>query len=185
MARVWIIRGFSEAVDAQRFEQAFPARLKPGALTNVCVAGLAYYRNIPGGRRLGAVAANERQSLRRAMFDADVPLLRQRLAMTGGLGYKNAKPAVSSSKNRLRFFLKYDETMVKAVRLFSATPLAGGGRYRGQQTRTRLMCLLTERIDQIRANLERRLRWLLHGKPARFILVEYCGYSISYFSPKR
>jgi len=180
MARALDYQGISEAVDAQRFEQAFSlARPYPAPYQRLR-AGLAYYRNIQveGG---WPQLPQRRQSLRPGDVDADVPLLRQRLAMTGGLGLQNAKPAVQLEE-QTAILLEYDETMVEAVRLFQRHHLLEADGIVGQQTRNAFNVSVDERIDQIRANLE-RARWLLHGEASAFILVDIAGYRISYFRP--
>ena len=52
----------------------------------------------------------------------------------------------------------------------------------GPQTRAALNVPVAARIDQIRLNLE-RARWLLHGLPEAFVLVDIAGYRLSYFRP--
>jgi len=116
----WIIKGISEAVDAQRFEQAFSLARLTRRLPTSAWRGWHYYRNIPGGRRLPQVAATTSVTKAGAMLDADVPLLRQRLAMTGGGPTKTPRPAVSSKKQDCDFFCEYDETIGEAGPSFSA-----------------------------------------------------------------
>ena len=180
LARALDYQGISEAVDAQRFEQAFSLARPYAAPYQRLRAGLAYYRNIQmegGWQQL----PQRSQSLRPGDVDADVLLLRQRLAMIGGPGLQSAMPA-GQQDLQAATLLQYDETLVEAVRLFQQHHLLETDGIVGQQTRDALNVSVDDRINQIRANLE-RARWLLHGEASAFILVDIAGYRISYFRP--
>ncbi|MBQ0762013.1 L,D-transpeptidase family protein [Marinobacter psychrophilus] len=180
MAHALDYQVISEAVDAQHFEQAFSLARPYAAPYQRLRAGLAYYRNIQmeGG---WPQLPQRSQLLRPGDVDTDVPLLRQRLAMTAGLGLQNAKPAVQLEE-QTAILLEYDEAMVEAVRLFQRHHLLEADGIVGQQTRNAFNVSVDERINQIRTNLE-RARWLLHGEVSAFILVDIAGYRISYFRP--
>jgi murein L,D-transpeptidase YcbB/YkuD len=180
MARALDYQVISEAVDAQRFEQAFSlARPYPAPYQRLR-AGLAYYRNIQmkGG---WPQLPQRSQPLRPGDVDPDVPLLRQRLAVMLGADLQNAEPAGQQDLQTANL-LVYDEALAKAVRLFQQHHLLEADGIVGQQTQDALNVSVDERINQIRANLE-RARWLLHGEDSAFILVDIAGYRISYFRP--
>jgi len=180
MARPLDYQGISEAVDAQRFEQAFSLARPYAAPYQRLRAGLAYYRNIQmeGG---WPQLPQRSQSLRPGDVDADVPLLRQRLALIGNTNWQNGMPAGKPEEQPANL-LEHDEALVEAVRLFQQHHLLEKDGIVGQQTRDAFNVSVDERIDQIRANLE-RARWLLHGEASAFILVDIAGYRISYFRP--
>lgn len=180
LASVLDYQGISEAVDAQRFEQAFSLARPYAAPYQRLRAGLAYYRNIQMEGDWPQLPQRS-QSLRPGDVDADVFLLRQRLAMIGGPGRENAM-ADGQKDEQTANLLEYDETMAEAVRLFQQHHLLEADGIVGQQTRDALNVTVDERIDQIRANME-RARWLLHGEASSFILVDIAGYRISYFRP--
>ncbi|MEH6356538.1 MAG: L,D-transpeptidase family protein [Marinobacter sp.] len=180
MARPLDYQGISEEVDAQRFEQAFSLARPYAAPYQRLRAGLAYYRNIQteGG---WPQLPQRSESLKPGDVDAYVPALRQRLAMIGGPVLPDA---MSPGQQDLQTEnpLKYDDALVEAVRRFQQHHLLEADGIVGQQTRDALNVPVAERIDQIRANLE-RARWLLHGEASAFILVDIAGYRISYFRP--
>lgn len=68
------------------------------------------------------------------------------------------------------------------MRLFQQHHLLETDGIVGSQTRDALNVSVDERINQIRANME-RARWLLHGEGSGFVLVDIAGYGISYFRP--
>jgi murein L,D-transpeptidase YcbB/YkuD len=76
----------------------------------------------------------------------------------------------------------YDDALVEAVKRFQRRHLLEVDGIVGPRTREALNVPVGERIDQIRVNLE-RARWLLHGLPESFVLVDIAGYRISYFRP--
>ncbi|WP_280553727.1 L,D-transpeptidase family protein [Halomonas sp. 25-S5] len=170
----------SRAVDAQRFEQAF-ALARPSATPYERLrAGLARYRHIErqgGWPRL----PQRQQSLRPGDLHEDVPLLRERLAIIGELEVMVADlfAGVESGAAEPR---RYDDALVEAVKRFQRRHLLEADGIVGPRTREALNVPVGARIDQIRVNLE-RARWLLHGLPDSFVLVDIAGYRISYFRP--
>ncbi|HSH48461.1 MAG TPA: L,D-transpeptidase family protein [Halomonas sp.] len=170
----------SQAVDAQRFEQAFAAARPAAAPYERLRAGLARYRHIErqGGWPMLPARA---QSLRPGESHEDVALLRARLAIIGELEVMVADP-FAGAENESPALRRYDDRLEDAVRRFQRRHLLEVDGIVGPQTRAALNVPVAERIDQIRANLE-RARWLLHGLPDSFVLVDIAGYRISYFRP--
>ncbi|WP_258364130.1 L,D-transpeptidase family protein [Halomonas sp. LBP4] len=176
------LAALSRAVDAQRFEQAF-AEVRPAyAPYERLRTGLARYRNI---ERLGGwprLPARDR-ALRPGDLDDDVVMLRERLAVIGELEVMAADTAAFPGAERAAPDpRRYDEGLAAAVRRFQRRHLLEADGIVGARTRAALNVPVDERIDQIRLNLE-RARWLLHGLPDAFVLVDIAGYQISYFRP--
>jgi L,D-transpeptidase YcbB len=176
------LEALSRALDGQRFEQAFSLARPDHVPYERLRAGLARYRNI---ERLGGwPRLPERDlALRPGDIDADVALLRERLAMIGELEvmaadtgvYPGADPQAPVPRH-------YDAILEAAVKRFQRRHLLEADGIVGPRTREALNVPVGERIAQIRVNLE-RARWLLHGLPDSFVVVDIAGYRISYFRP--
>ncbi|MDR9440168.1 MAG: L,D-transpeptidase family protein [Halomonas sp.] len=170
----------SQAVDAQRFEQAFALARPSAAPYERLRAGLARYRHIErqgGWPRLPL----RQQPLRPGDLHDDVPLLRERLAIIGELEVM-AADLFAVTESDAAEPRRYDDTLVAAVERFQRRHLLEVDGIVGPRTREALNVPVGERIAQIRVNLE-RARWLLHGLPDSFVLVDIAGYRISYFRP--
>jgi L,D-transpeptidase YcbB len=172
----------SRAVDAQRFEQAFAEARPAYAPYERLRAGLARYRTL---ERLGGWESlpSRQRALRPGDIDDDVVLLRERLAIMGEVELMAATieafpgAVIGGSDPR-----HYDAKLEAAVRRFQRRHLLEGDGIVGQQTLAALNVPVGDRIDQIRLNME-RARWLLHGLPESFVLVDIAGYRLSYFRP--
>ncbi len=174
------LAAISRAVDAHRFEQAFAA-VRPSAVPYERLrAGLAYYRHI---ERQGGwpMLPMQPQPLRPGDLHEDVPLLRERLAIIGELEVMVAD-LFARVESRATDPRRYDDSLVEAVKRFQQRHLLEVDGIVGPRTREALNLPVAARIDQIRVNLE-RARWLLHGLPDSFVLVDIAGYRISYFRP--
>ncbi|QEA39378.1 L,D-transpeptidase family protein [Pistricoccus aurantiacus] len=174
------LAAISQAVDAQRFEQAFTLARPSAAPYERLRAGLARYRHIERQGGWPMLPARQ-QSLRPGDVHDDVLLLRERLAIIGELEvmaadlFTDTEPEVLDPR-------RYDDPLAGAVRRFQKRHLLETDGIIGPQTRAALNVPVAERIDQIRVNLE-RARWLLHGLPDSFVLVDIAGYRVSYFRP--
>ncbi|QTF93739.1 L,D-transpeptidase family protein [Halomonas sp. BM-2019] len=176
------LASISRAVDAQRFEQAFAAARPAYAPYERLRSGLARYRRI---ERLGGWSPlpDEPRVLRPGEVHDAVGLLRSRLAMEGELEVMAADPrAFPGADLETPDPRRYDATLEAAVRRFQRRHLLEVDGIVGPQTRAALNVPVETRIDQIRLNLE-RARWLLHGLPEAFVLVDIAGYRLSYFRP--
>jgi L,D-transpeptidase YcbB len=172
----------SRAVDAQRFEQAFAEARPAYAPYERLRSGLARYRNI---ERLGGwpQLPSRQGSLRLGDVDDDVLLLRERLAMEGELEVMAADPrAFPGAGLETPEPRRFDATLDAAVKRFQRRHLLEVDGIVGPQTRAAMNVPVGTRIGQIRLNLE-RARWLLHGLPEAFVLVDIAGYRLSYFRP--
>ncbi len=172
----------SRALDAQRFEQVLAAARPPFAPYERLRSGLARYRNI---ERLGGwpQLPERERALRPGDIDDDVALLRERLAVVGELEVMAADTtAFPGAELEAPDPRRYDDRLAAAVRRFQQRHLLEADGIVGRQTRAALNVPVERRIDEIRLNME-RARWLLHGLPEAFVLVDIAGYRLSYFRP--
>ncbi|MBC8650063.1 L,D-transpeptidase family protein [Pseudomonas sp. MTM4] len=114
------------------------------------------------------------ETLRPGMSDARVPLLRQRLAASGYL----PDIAVESVQNR------YDRTIEQALKAFQARHGLQDDGILGVDTLATLNVTPSERLDQLKINLE-RFRWLSRDIEARSLLVDIAGGRVVYFRDGR
>lgn len=106
--------------------------------------------------------------LKPGMYDARVPVLRERLQIAGLLPYAVKENPVF-----------YDDELTAAVQRFQAESYLDTDGAIGPGTRDALNIPVAQRIDQIRANLE-RMRWFLHEIKNDFVIVDLAGYRIAY-----
>ncbi|WP_234283555.1 L,D-transpeptidase family protein [Halomonas sp. MCCC 1A17488] len=172
----------SGAIDQLRFE-ALINEVRPDFVPYQRLrSGLARYRNI---ERLGGWPRlpPREQSLRPGDVDDDVALLRERLTRIGELELvavdSDAFPGAGLEAFDPR---RYDGGLEAAVKRFQRRHLLEPDGVVGRQTLAALNVPVERRIDQIRLNME-RARWLLHGLPESFVLVDIAGYRLSYFRP--
>ncbi len=176
------LEAISRAVDGQRFEQAFSAARPGHAPYERLRSGLARYRNI---ERAGGWSPlpEEPRVLRPGDVDKAVEGLRERLAMEGELEVMAADPgAFPRAELETPDPRHFDAPLEAAVKRFQRRHLLEADGIVGPQTRAAMNVSVSARIDQIRLNLERS-RWLLHGLPEAFVLVDIAGYQLSYFRP--
>lgn len=106
--------------------------------------------------------------LKPGMSDARVPLLRQRMVAAGLLPYAEmAQPEF------------YDDELRMAVLRFQSESYLDADGVAGPGTLAEMNIPVQQRIDQIRANLE-RARWFLHEIKNDFVIVDLAGYRIAY-----
>lgn len=105
-------------------------------------------------------------ALKFGVVDPRVPLLRQRLALTGDLA-----TAVSDMAS------VFDSTLVKAVEHFQHRHALLGDGEVGRGTLAALNTPVETRVDQILASLERG-RWILHEIPVTFVAVNIAGFRV-------
>ncbi|MGL6251582.1 MAG: peptidoglycan-binding protein, partial [Billgrantia desiderata] len=177
----------SDAIDQQQFERILEEARPPYTPYLRLREGLARYRDIE--RQGGWERLPERDSaLRVGDDDDDVALLRERLAVAGVL--ENGAPGegdedngvASGERRETADPRRFDSELEAAVRRFQRRHLLEPDGIVGRQTLAALNVPVERRIDQIRLNME-RARWLLHGLPEAYVLVDIAGYELSYFRP--
>ena len=104
-------------------------------------------------------------NLERGMRDARVPLLRERLSMTGDLA--------SEASDSTRFDRELEQAVTRFQERHRLTPdgIAGPGTLEAANV------TVEARIDQIRVNLE-RARWVFHAVHGKFVLVDIAGFEV-------
>lgn len=206
------LAAISDAIDQQRFDRILEEARPPYTPYQRLREGLARYRDIErqgGWERL----PERDSALRVGDVDDDVVLLRERLAVAGMLenGAANdggegnidennrdennrdednrdednraaGNGAASGEARQGDDPRRFDSDLKAAVRRFQQRHLLEPDGIVGRQTLAALNVPVERRIDQIRLNME-RARWLLHGLPEAYVLVDIAGYELSYFRP--
>ena len=129
-------------------------RLKSALATYRAIQAEGGWHPVPAGLPLKAGVSDER-----------VLELRRRLAATGDL-------SDGSSDSML-----FDEKLEQAVIHFQSRHRLDPDGVIGEKTFEAVNVPVEERIDQIRANLE-RARWLLHDIQGRFVIVDIAGFHV-------
>lgn len=107
-------------------------------------------------------------TLKPGMSDPRVRALRKRLMTTADM------PVVDIES------VDFDATIEQGVKNFQRRHGLKADGIVGNNTLAAMNVTVEERIDQIRANLE-RARWALHDLPETFILADIAGFKVSYF----
>jgi murein L,D-transpeptidase YcbB/YkuD len=107
-------------------------------------------------------------TLKPGMSDPRVRALRRRLMATGDM------PVLDTEA------LEFDAAVEHGVKNFQLRHGLEADGIVGKNTLAAMNVPVEERINQIRANLE-RARWALHDLPETFILVDIAGFKASYF----
>ena len=109
--------------------------------------------------------------------DPRVPLLRQRLTLTGDLSIQTDGDPLLFEAPLARAVLRFQErTRVNR----ESTLVEDDDGAVGEETLSALNVPVDERIQQLRANLERS-RWLLRNLPATFVLVDMASFRGYYY----
>lgn len=157
------LSGLSEPASA--FEQARPAFTPYKALreryAQLRRQPLPEWLAIPGG-----------ELLRPGAVDGRVPLLEQRLQLHGDLS--QGAPALVLEKSPV-----YATELVEAVKAFQRNHLLKPDGIVGPGTLAELNRSASERMDQLRVNLE-RLRWLSHEVEPTSVLIDVAGAEVMF-----
>lgn len=144
--------------DGARPTHASYGRLRAALARLRAVEAKGGWPTLPGG-----------PTLKPGMDDPRVMLLRERLAATGDID----EAADNGST-------VYDPTLEAAVKRFQQEQYLDADGAIGPGTRTAFNVPVKQRIEQVRANLERG-RWLLHELHDDFVLVDVAGFHINLF----
>jgi len=128
-------------------------------------AALAQYRELQERGGWQAIAAGE--TLKPGMSGERVAALRQRLVITADMPASADDPAA------------FDTALEAGVRAFQQRHGLEDDGIVGKSTLAALNVPVEQRIDQLRANLE-RARWVLHDLPDTYILVDIAGFRVTY-----
>jgi murein L,D-transpeptidase YcbB/YkuD len=130
------------------------------------VEALAAYRRIEAAGGWPIVA--EGPTLRRGVSDPRVAALRVRLS------------ASSDDPTESTLDVHFDEALEAALRRFQVRHFLAPDGAVGPATRRELNVSVSQRIDQIRINLE-RARWVLHqSADGEFVIVDVAGFEVRY-----
>jgi murein L,D-transpeptidase YcbB/YkuD len=153
-------------IDASDLREAFLEGVTNRELFAASRRGLIRYRAIQEVGGWPSVASGP--VLRPGDEGERVVALRRRLAVTGDLAADQTTSPI------------FDETLEEAVRRFQWRHHLDVDGIVGRGTLEATNVPVQERIDQIRVNLE-RLRWVLHGLRAEFVLVDIAGFQAHYY----
>jgi murein L,D-transpeptidase YcbB/YkuD len=130
-------------------------------------AGLARYRELAAAG--GWPRIPEGQLLKAGMSDDRVPVIRERLRITGD--YKGGEPPDSTG---------YDPELERAVRIFQERHTLGVDGIVGPATLAAMNVSAEQRVAQIRANLE-RMRWVGGDISGDYLLVDIAGQEVELY----
>lgn len=167
-SRAALERALTEALAASDLEAHLAERLRWPPFYRALRDGLARYRVLAEAGGWPSVA--DGAALKPGMRDASVPSIRARLRATGEYA-ERSDPAEP---------LLYDAMLQTAVERFQARHGLAKDGVVGPQTRAAMNVTVAQRIEQIRANLE-RMRWVSSALPKDFVLVDIAGYRVDLY----
>nr|WP_320011070.1 L,D-transpeptidase family protein [uncultured Desulfobulbus sp.] len=148
--------------------RAFLDQLSPHHQAYVALKeALSTYKGIAG--RGGWPQIPAAGSLRPGMQDNRVPLIQERLSMTGD--YIDIPDTGSTL---------YDGALVTAVKSFQKRHHLGVDGVIGPKTLIAMNITVEQRIKQLRVNLE-RTRWIIHDLPSSNLIVDIAGFMLQYY----
>ncbi len=142
-------------------------RLQQGPFYQKLVKALAKYRQIKQNGGWSTIPAGE--LIKPGMSDRRIPLIKSRLQASGDLKAETIDQAK----------LEYGTELEMAVKSFQQRHNLEMDGVIGEGTLQQMNVSVTQRIEQIRANLE-RLRWVRHNIGDEFVLVNIAGYKVYY-----
>ncbi len=135
--------------------------------------GLARYRRLADEGGWNSIP--EGPSLKKeGQYDQRIPALRRRLEITGEI-----RPLVMVDTSFASTALLYNRDLIEAVKRFQARHGLEVDGAVGPKTLRALNVSASERVDQIRVNLD-RYRWFIQKLEPTYILVNIAGFSIQY-----
>jgi L,D-transpeptidase YcbB len=148
----------------QNLHQFFNQLTDLGVLYKALIKALAYYQKIE--QEGGWQQIPEGKMIKPEMQDQRLSLIKARLHSNGFLTSNDG-------------CLIYDESAVDAVKQFQSHYNLKVDGIIGKNTLEQMNMSITQRIEQIKANLE-RVRWIRHNMTNEFVLVNIAGYKIYY-----
>jgi len=127
-------------------------------------SGLKKYRQIEAEGGWPTIPQGE--TLKKGMTDARISVMRKRLKITGDLKNEEATDPQL-----------FDGELEEAVKSFQARNNLTQDGAVGKNTLAQMNVPVTERINQIRVNME-RARWIMHKLEEDFLVVNIAGYNI-------
>ena len=156
------VRIIQQAIDSESIETFIDELLERGVIYNRMKAVLAKYRSekVNGGWPLVASGP----TLKPGMSDERIPVVRERLVITGDL------PTSEASGH-----LGFDESLKQGVEKFQFRHNLDQDGAIGPQTLAAMNVTVDERIDQIRVNLE-RIRWVFRDIEDEFVVTNIAAF---------
>ena len=157
------LQTLTEAVAAPSLAGFLNQWLERAPLYRVLQDRLAEYRALAAAG--GWPRLPEGPTLKPGATDARLPLLRERLILSGDLAPTTPAPEF------------YDESLVAGVKVFQARHALDADGVLGARTLAALNVPVSSRIDQLRLSLE-RARWVLEDTAGEIVVVNIAGYEV-------
>lgn len=145
-----------QLIDQLRPDHAYYAYLQQGLMRYRTIRDQGGWQSVPNG-----------PSLKSGMVDVRIPMIRERLRVTGELSFAETASDI------------YDETLTGAVKQFQQHHGLTTDGVIGPATVAAMNVPVQARIDQIKVNLE-RARWVLHDLPEDMVVTDIAGFEVSY-----
>jgi len=151
-----------QAIDSESIGTFIDEYLERGQIYHRARAILAEYRALKERGGWPQIASGS--TLRLGMTDERIPMVRERLAITGDL------PASGESRSG-----NFDDTLKRGVERFQSRHNLDQDGAIGAQTLAAMNVTVDERIDQIRVNLE-RIRWVIRDVEDEFVVTNIAAF---------
>ena len=141
--------------------------MHPGPFYQGLIKALAQYRQIQKAGGWQSVPSGA--TIKPGMTDSRIPQIKARLYATGDLKMTTSDPEIHI----------YDATIEAGIKHFQQRHNIDADGVIGKGTLAMMNIPVTQRIDQIRANLE-RVRWVKQNLEEEFVLVNIAGFKVYY-----
>ncbi len=150
-----------------RLKKFFKQSINTGPFSQRLIKALAQYRQIQKAGGWQSVASGA--TIKPGMTDSRIPQIKARLYATGDLKKTTIEPAAQI----------YDASIEAGVKHFQQRHNIDADGVIGKGTLAMMNIPVAQRIDQIRANLE-RIRWVKQNIEEEFVLVNIAGFKVYY-----